>query len=72
MRRIIAHIRINRITRRFTFIQLIRALDLEVHENILQRILNEIDYKWRIAHRRPFLNKYDRKRRLKFARKHLY
>ena len=72
MRRIIAHIRINRITRRLTLTQLIRALDLEVHENTLQRVLNEIGYKWRVARRRPFLNKRDRKRRLKFARKHLY
>ena len=43
---------------------------LDVHENTIRKALEEAGYHHRVARRRPFLNKRDRKRRLKFAKEH--
>ena len=70
IRQIIRHIRTNNFTRRVTLTRLKEIFHLNVHENTIRNALQEIDYYHRIARHHPYLNKHDRKRRLKFARDH--
>jgi len=72
MCQLLRFIRTNKDTRRFTLAQLKKTFQLKVHENTIQTSLNTAGCKRRIAHRCPFLNKHDRKRRLKFAKEHLH
>jgi transposase len=72
IRQLIRFIRINKATRRFSLTQLKKIFRLNVHENTIQRALNEAGYNRRIARRCVFLNKRDRARRLKFAKEHLH
>ena len=70
IRQIIRYIRTNKFTRRVTLTRLKNLFRLEVHENTIRNALQEAGYHHRVARRRPYLNKRDRKRRLKFAKKH--
>lgn len=70
IRQIIRYIRTNKSTRRITLSQLKSMFSLNIHENTIQKALQEAGYHSRVARRRPFLNKRDRKRRLKFAQEH--
>ena len=72
MQQILHFIRTNKTTRRFTLTQLKKIFQLKVHENTIQRSLNDAGYKHRIARWYVFLNKRDRKQRLKFAKEHLH
>jgi hypothetical protein len=51
---------------------IIRDLQLDVHPNTLKHHLMDLGYNHRIARRRPFLKKLDRKRRLQFAKRHVH
>ena len=44
---------------------------LTVHENTIRNAFVAAGYYHRIARRRPYLNKRDRKRCLKFAKEHV-
>lgn len=70
IRQIIRYIRTNKSTRRITLTQLKKLFRLQVHEHTLRTALQKAGYHHRIARRRPYLNKRDRKRRLQFARQH--
>jgi transposase len=70
IRQIIRHIRLNKSTRRLSLSALKRDLHLDVHEHTIRRALQQVGYYHRVARRRPYLNKRDRSRRLKFAKKH--
>jgi transposase len=70
IRQIIRYIRTNKFTRRVTLTRLKNLFHLDVHENTIRNALQEAGYHHRVARRRPYLNKRDRKRRLKFAKEH--
>ena len=70
-RRIKRFIRTNRYTRRVTLSRLKSILRLNAHENTIHKALIELGYNHRVACRRPFLNKHDKKRRLEFAKNHV-
>ena len=69
--RIERFIRINKSTRRITLSRLKSILRLRVYKNIIHKALIELGYNRRIIHHCPFLNKYDKKRRLQFAKNHM-
>src|SRR5579859_7666294 len=71
-RQIEYHIHRNHSTRRLSAIQIIRDLQLKVSETTLKFALRDIGYTHCIARQRPFLKKYDRKRRLQFAKNHAH
>ena len=70
IRQIIRHIRTDKYTRRFSLSTLKKDLRLDVHEHTIHSALQKAGYYHRVARRRPYLNKHDRGRRLKFAKKH--
>ena len=70
IRQIIRYICTNKSTRRVTLTQLKRIFQLNIHENTIRNALQHAGYHHRVARRRPYLNKRDRKRRLKFAKEH--
>lgn len=70
VRQIVRFLRTNRMTRRYGLQQLKKYFKLCVHENTIRNALQEAGYHHRVARRRPYLNKRDRKRRLKFAKEH--
>jgi transposase len=70
LRRIDLYISKNASTRRQTLKGVIEALDLEVSSKTLQRALEHLGYKRRIARVKPILTKKDMKQRLAFARKY--
>ena len=70
IRQIIRHIRTNKSTRRISLSQLKKVFHLNVHEHTIRSALQRAGYHRRVAQRRPYLNKRDRKRRLKFALEH--
>jgi len=72
IRQLIRFICTNKTTRRLTLTHVKRILHLEVHEYTIRRALQEAGYTRRVARRCPFLNKLDRKRRLKFAKEHMH
>jgi transposase len=71
-RQIVFHITKNHKSRRLSAISIIHDLQLDVHPDTLKRTLKSLGYNHRIARRRPFLKKLDRKRRLQFARRHAH
>ena len=71
-RQIVFHITRNYQSRRLSAPSIIRDLQLQVHPNTLIQTLKSLGYNHRIARRRPFLKKLDRKRRLQFAKKHAH
>ena len=70
MRQIIRYIRTSKQTWRVTLKCLKRVFQLQVHKNTIYNALTNAGYHYRIARRRPYLNKRDQKRRLKFAKEH--
>src|SRR5204863_3043054 len=70
VRQIIRYIRINKSTYRITLTHLKKLFLFHIHENIIRNALQKAGYHHRIARRRSYLNKHDRKRRLKFAKEH--
>jgi len=70
IRQIIRYIRFNKTTRRLSLSALKRDLLLDVHEHTIRRALQQVGYYHRVAQQRPYLNKCDRSRRLKFAKQH--
>ena len=70
IQQIIRYIRTNKSTRRVTLTRLKKIFQLNVHENIIRNALQLADYHHRVARRRSYLNKRDKKRRLKFAKEH--
>jgi len=70
IRQIIRYIRASKSTRRVSLAGLKKLFQLDVHENTIHNALSEAGYLHRIARRRPYLNKRDRKHRLKFAKEH--
>lgn len=71
-RQIVFHITRNHQSRRLSVSSIIRDLQLQVHPNTLKQTLKSLGYNHRIARRRPFLKKLDRKRRLQFAKRHAH
>jgi transposase len=71
-RQIVFHITRNHQSRRLSASAIIRDLQLDVHPNTLKHHLKDLGYNHRIARRRPFLKKLDRKRRLQFAKRHVH
>src|SRR5437667_1634621 len=69
IRQLIRYIRTNKSTRQITLTQLKKTFHLPVHENTIWNALQQAGYNHKVAQRRPYLNKCDRKR-LKFARQH--
>ena len=67
---IIRYIRTNKSTHRITLTHLKKLFLFHIHENIIRNALQKAGYHHRIARCRPYLNKRDRKRRLKFAKEH--
>src|SRR5208282_171060 len=70
IRQIIRYIRTNKTTRRITLTRLKKLFHFYIHENTIRNVLSKTGYHHRIARRRSYLNKRDRKRRLKFAKEH--
>jgi len=70
IRQIIRYIRTNKSTCRISLTQLKRIFHFNVHEHTIRNALQKVGYHHRVARCRPYLNKCDRKRRLKFARKY--
>src|SRR5208282_5983089 len=70
VRQIIRYIRTNKSTCRITLTRLKKLFHFHIHENITRHALQKIDYYRRIARCRSYLNKRDRKRRLKFAKEY--
>ena len=70
IRQIIRHIRTNKHTRRLSLSTLKKDLHLSVHEHTIHSALQQAGYFHRVARHRPYLNKLDRSRRLKFAKEH--
>ena len=70
IRQIIRYIRTNKSTHRIGLTQLKKVLHLQVHEHTIRNALRKAGYHHRVAQRRPYLNKRDRRRRLKFAKEH--
>jgi transposase len=71
-RQIVLHITRNHKSRRLSVASIIKDLQLEASPSTLKRTLKGLGYNHRIARRRPFLKKLDRKRRLQFARRHAH
>jgi hypothetical protein len=71
-RQIVFHITWNHESRRLSVMSILRNLQLDVHPDTLKLALKDLGYNHRIARRRPFLKKLDRKRRLQFARRHAH
>jgi transposase len=71
-RQIVMHITRNHESRRLSLMSIIHDLQLEVSDRTLKRTLKSLGYNHRIARRRPFLKKLDRKRRLQFAKRHAH
>ena len=69
IRQLIRYIRTNKSTRQITLTQLKKTFHLPVHENTIRNALQQAGYNHKVAQRRPYLNKCDRKR-LKFARQY--
>lgn len=72
IRHIEIYIRSNYTTRRVGLRNLIRILQLDCTEKTVHKALNELGYHYKIARRRCFLSKRDRKRRLQFAKRHVH
>src|SRR5208282_6279566 len=70
VRQIIRYIRTNKSTRRITLTRLKKLFHFHIHENTIRHVLQKAGYYRRVARRRPYLNKRDRKRRLKFAKEY--
>ena len=70
MCQIVRYIQSNKSTQRVTLATLKKDFHLNVHENTLRAALKETGIYHRVARRRPYLNKHDRHRRLKFAKEH--
>src|SRR5208282_4932146 len=70
VRQIIRYIRTNKSTRRITLTHLKKLFLFHIHENTIRNALQKTGYHHRITRHRPYLNKHDRKRRLKFVKKH--
>lgn len=70
IRQIVRYIHTNKSTRRVTLKTLKNDFHLDVHENTLRAALKEAGLSHRVARHRPYLNKRDRCRRLKFAKEH--
>ena len=64
------YIHTNTFTHRVTPKRLKSIFSLKLSETTIRRALNALGYNHRVARRRPFLNKRDRKRRLQFAHDH--
>ena len=71
-RQIVFHITRNHESRRLSVMTIIQDLQLDIGITQLKRTLTDLGYHHRIARRRPFLTKLDRKRRLQFARHHAH
>jgi transposase len=71
IRQIIRYLRTSKFTRRINLCSLKKMFNLTVHENTIHNALVTAGYYHRIARRRPYLNKRDRKRRLIFAKEHV-
>jgi len=71
-RHIVLHITKNHQSRRLSAISIIHDLQLLIGITTLKITLSDLGYSHRIARRRPFLKKLDRKRRLQFAKRHAY
>ena len=69
-RHIEIYVRTNSKTRRTSLRHLIRDLSLNASENTVRKALRELGYDHKVAKRRPFLKKLDRKRRLQYAKRH--
>ena len=67
-RQIVFHITRNHKSRRLSVMSIIQDLQLTIGITQLKQTLKGLGYNHRIARRRPFLKKLDRKRRLQFAR----
>src|SRR5438270_6725521 len=67
---IVRFLHTNKTTCRYSLTQLKDYFKLEVHENTIRKTLQEAGYCHRVARCRPYLNKWDRKCRLKFAKEH--
>ena len=72
MRQIIRYIRTCKKNRRVSLCRLKTMFNLDVHENTIHTALTRAGYLHRIARRRPYLNKRDRQKRLKFAKEHIH
>ena len=72
LRHIEIYIRSNYRTRRVRLSQLIKLFQLDATERTVRKALKELGYNHRVARRRPFLSKRDRKRRLQFAKRHAH
>ena len=70
VRQIIRYIRTNKSTRRITLTCLKKLFLFHIHENTIRNALQKAGYYRRVARRRSYLNKRDRKRRLKFAKEY--
>jgi transposase len=71
-RQIVFHITRNHESRRLSVMSIIQDLHFDIGITQLKHTLKDFSYNYRIARRRPFLKKLDRKRRLQFARHHAY
>src|SRR5579871_3011700 len=70
IRQIIKYIRANKSTRRISLTRLKKVFHLNVHEHTIRSALQRAGYHHKVAQHRPYLNKCDRSRRLKFAKEH--
>jgi len=70
MCQIVRYIQSNKSTQQVTLATLKKDFHLNVHENTLRAALKETGIYHRVVRRRPYLNKHDRHRRLKFAKEH--
>ena len=70
VRQIIRYIRINKSTRRITLTRIKKLFHFHIHENIIRHALQKTGYYHKITRRHPYLNKHDRKRRLKFVKEY--
>src|SRR5271167_2861908 len=70
IRQIVRYIRSSESTQRVSLTTLKKDFHLDVHENTLRAALKEAGIYHRVARHRPYLNKRDRCRRLKFAKEH--
>ena len=71
-RQIVFHITRNHESRRLSVMTIIQDLQLDIGITQLKCTIQDLGYNHRIARRRPFLKKLDRKRRLQFAKRHAY
>jgi transposase len=71
-RQIVFHITRNHESRRLSTMSIIQDLQLDIGITQLKHTLKDLGYNHRIARRRPFLKKLDRKRRLQFAKRHAH